>query len=304
MSPEQRSGLDLTRIRFALQGSVVGQRIDYHRTIDSTMPRAMELANARSTVSGTVVLAEEQFAGQGRRGRLWEAPFATSLLASVIFKEPMPDGFAGRLAMVAGIAVTDAIAVVCPQLRERLRLKWPNDVVVLAEETPAATERTTPQGLRIRKVGGILVQAAYQGTTPVAAIAGIGLNVNQQAEELPTVQSLMLTPSSLRLETNEQIEREALFIQLCASFEQYLLSSEARTVVFDRWRERLATLGEQVNVYTIAGQDRSTIQGVAEDVSETGDLLVRDCEGVLHKVSAGDVIVRNADECDGEDVTL
>ena len=166
--------LDLNRVREALHGAAVGHTIDYHPTIDSTMPRAMELARNPATKSGTVVLTEEQLAGQGRRGRSWSAPFASSLLFSVIFVGPTATQVAATLSILAGVAVADAISDECPTLRDRLRLKWPNDVVVLKDESTSDDRQddSADDGYGYKKVGGILAQVDYHGSESASGCRG------------------------------------------------------------------------------------------------------------------------------------
>jgi len=132
--------LDIVRIRAAFPG----RRIDYYRSIDSTMRAAAGLE------TGAVVLAGEQTAGQGRLGRAWHSEAGAGVYCSIVLK-PAPLltlalGLAARSAILAASGLTCA-------------LRWPNDLM-----------------LADKKVGGILVQAADGH-----AIAGIGINVDQTA---------------------------------------------------------------------------------------------------------------------------
>jgi BirA family transcriptional regulator, biotin operon repressor / biotin---[acetyl-CoA-carboxylase] ligase len=113
-----------------------------------------------SLPEGAVVVADHQTAGRGRLGRTWEAPAGKALLCSILLKPP-PERHAPELALVAGVAVADTL--------ERLvglsvQLKWPNDVM-----------------LRRSKVAGCLAEARDG-----AVVLGIGVNVNQTQDELPS----------------------------------------------------------------------------------------------------------------------
>jgi BirA family transcriptional regulator, biotin operon repressor / biotin---[acetyl-CoA-carboxylase] ligase len=109
---------------------------------------------------GAVACAEEQSAGRGRLGRTWSAPPGTAILCSVLLRPP-----SGRrlpeLSLVAGVAVAD---VAEETLGLSAQIKWPNDVLV-----------------NRKKVAGILAEARGD-----VVVLGIGFNVNQRHEELPT----------------------------------------------------------------------------------------------------------------------
>ena len=114
--------LDLTRIAMSLNRSLVGQTIDYHSSVPSTMSIAMHLAGQPSTQSGTLVVAEEQTAGLGRLHRTWEAPMGQALLLSLVLKPPHLPANPAQLAMLAGIAVVRAILSVAPELSDEIGL--------------------------------------------------------------------------------------------------------------------------------------------------------------------------------------
>lgn len=277
---EPHHELDLERLRNACQGESIGHTIDYHRSIVSTMPRAHELASDPAIRSGTIVFAEEQTGGKGRRGRSWSAPYASSLLFGVIIKPPRLPSSSSTIPMAAGIAVVEAVRSVAPTLRDFFSLKWPNDVLIFMENGPA-------------KIGGILSKMVYEGSQPQFAVIGIGLNVNQTLGELPKVESRMVQPASLRLALGEPVDRTELLIQLCKLLGSYL-APESQADLFHMWRAELSTLRQEVDVYLSPDDDTTIMTGCAEDVAPNGDLLVRDGEGRLHAFSAGDVSVRSS----------
>ena len=131
---------------------------------------------------GALVVADHQTAGRGRLGRSWEAPPGTALLCSILLKPPA-DRAAPQLSLVAGVAVADAIEQVVGLAAQ---LKWPNDVM-----------------LRRRKVAGCLAEARDG-----AVVLGIGVNVNQTADQLPE------RAGSLRTLTGRDWDREELLAWL------------------------------------------------------------------------------------------
>jgi BirA family biotin operon repressor/biotin-[acetyl-CoA-carboxylase] ligase len=135
-------------------------RLHLHST-DSTNERARELAIAGAP-AGTLVTAGEQSAGRGRQGRRWSAPAGSSILMSLVLRDPPP-----LLPLAAAVAVCDVAG-------EQAMIKWPNDVVLM---TPAAGPEEAPA-----KLAGILVEGRPQQGW---AVLGIGLNVAVRLEDLP-----------------------------------------------------------------------------------------------------------------------
>ncbi len=158
--------------------------------VDSTMTAAL------GRPPGTVVVAEEQTAGQGRMGRSWHSPRGEGLYCSIVLAAPQP---APVLTLALGLAAKEAIERTAPVACD---LRWPNDVL-LAE----------------RKVAGILVQLQE-----AAAIAGIGINVSQAS--FPP--ELAPHATSLRLATGTIYSRELLLANLLDAVETYtgLLAAE------------------------------------------------------------------------------
>ncbi len=106
---------------------------------------------------GTTVVAEVQTEGRGSRGRVWHSPEG-GLWLSVLLRPPVASGL-DPISLRAGLAVSGAVAVIAPG--ERLRLKWPNDLM-----------------LGERKVGGLLCEARWQGEALAWVVVGLGLNVS------------------------------------------------------------------------------------------------------------------------------
>jgi BirA family biotin operon repressor/biotin-[acetyl-CoA-carboxylase] ligase len=146
------------QIEWELGTSRIGRRIAVWDRVPSTNDLAARAGSSRAN-DGLVVLAEEQSAGRGRRGRTWSAPARSSILLSVLI---FPDGLLddpGWLTALGAVAVAEAVA---EATGSDARIKWPNDVRV---------ER--------RKVAGILVERGP------GAVVGIGLNVNVAAGDFP-----------------------------------------------------------------------------------------------------------------------
>jgi BirA family transcriptional regulator, biotin operon repressor / biotin---[acetyl-CoA-carboxylase] ligase len=149
---------------------------------------------------GAVAVCDVQTAGRGRLGRGWEAPAGSSLLCSVLLKLPK-ERKPTELSLVAGVAVAETVE---HALGLAVQIKWPNDVMV-----------------NRRKVAGILAEA-----TGETAILGIGLNVNQSRDELPSATRVEAT--SLYLADGVRRPRAPILADLLGELEH----------AYDRWRER------------------------------------------------------------------
>ena len=272
--------LDLSRLRSALQNEPVGQLVDYHLSVPSTMPLAHALAWQPDGLSGLIVVAEEQTAGRGRFARRWESPAGQALLFSLILRAPLAFNPA-ELAIRTGLAVALALEAADSTLSGRVGLKWPNDL--LLGDPPASAG----------KVGGILIESAWQGNDLHHCVVGIGLNVNQGADELPAGSPHAPTPVSLRtfLGRSEPLDRTALLVGLCRSLGERLARAGDSAAIFQGWRQHLWTLGQAVNVLE---RDVQVWQGRAIAVEADGSLVVESASGEARRFVAGEVTVRSA----------
>ena len=267
--------MDIHKVRSALQDQPFGHTIDYHPSVPSTMPIALaESATNAAHVSGTVVVADEQTAGRGRLARRWETPPGRALLVSfVVAGTHLPERPA-QLPMIAGLAVLDAVTQ-ADSLRY-FRLKWPNDLVALPPTGPM-------------KIAGLLAESSLDSQGIRYAVLGIGVNVNQRADELPAPRPGGLSPASLFTLFGREFVREALLITLCRSLSGLLAGPDRPTAeaVHARWQTALINLGRSVVVH--GGNGDWTGRMVGTDID--GALLVEDETGRQVPVAAGDVSV-------------
>ncbi|WP_407352745.1 bifunctional biotin--[acetyl-CoA-carboxylase] ligase/biotin operon repressor BirA [Luteimonas sp. R10] len=156
--------LEVARIRDALPPEVGAEiaGLDVAWTLDSTNS---ELLRRETPATGTaVLLAERQSGGRGRRGRDWASPLAANLYLSLARRFSGGLGRLGGLGLVAGVAAVDALHALGAT---RVRLKWPNDLVVHDTE--------------LRKLGGLLVEGGGEHAGPARAVIGLGLNLRMPA---------------------------------------------------------------------------------------------------------------------------
>lgn len=234
----------------------LGRSVEYHDVLPSTQTRARELA-AQGASRG-IVIANEQSAGQGTRGRAWVAPRGTSLLASWIVR-PAPAAPA-LFSALAGVAVARSLGALAGV---DARLEWPNDVHV--------------EG---RKVAGALAHATSDGDGGVLVL-GIGINVHQRSDDFPA--EISARAISLAM-AGRPLDRLALVARLTRELDR-LEDTTERGAALDEWRRRSTFLGKTVEVR--AGE-RAPFRGVATAIDDDGALLVRTSSGT-ERVVAGEV---------------
>ncbi|MBM4421134.1 MAG: biotin--[acetyl-CoA-carboxylase] ligase, partial [Chloroflexi bacterium] len=254
-APDSLALLGEAAVRDAL-AQELGFAIEYHATLGSTQERAH--AFAANSWRPALVVADEQTAGRGTRGRSWYSSPGSSLLASWLFR-PAP-GDPALVALLSAVAVARALDSVGAPGSE---LKWPNDVL-----------------FRGRKLAGILATGATSGSDTMLVI-GVGVNVHQAA--MP--EELAGAATSLAL---EGFAVDRLPLLTAVTRELVRVTAEERASCLGEWRRRAVFLGGQVAV-TRPGE--AVLRGVARDVDPDGALVVETAYG-RQRVVTGDVTVR------------
>jgi BirA family transcriptional regulator, biotin operon repressor / biotin---[acetyl-CoA-carboxylase] ligase len=228
--------------------------------VDSTQTVAFALASD-GAADGTVVVADSQTAGRGRRGRTWVDEPGASLLTSIVLRPHLDPARLPGLSLAAGVAVAEALTRAAGLTA---RLKWPNDVLV-----------------GNRKIAGVLLESRLIGSRsgPVTAILGIGVNLAQRMFPAELAQRA----TSVWLVSGRLVDRDVLLAALLDALADWRRRLEHRgfAPVRARWRELSDTLGRTVTV--------DGVSGVAVDIDADGALVVNDAEGRRHRVVAGDV---------------
>lgn len=232
--------------------------------VDSTQTTIFDLA-AQGAPDRTVVVADYQAAGRGRRGRAWDAPPGTSLLMSILVRPRSGPERWGGYSLVSALAVADALS----RLAELApRLKWPNDVLV-----------------RGRKIAGILLESRMPAAGAGGAVAGgviaVGIGVNLAQRAFPA--ALAMRATSVALETGRGgVDRDATLTAVLGAFDDWRarLERDGLTPIRARWLALADTIGRRVSV--------DGITGVAVDLDIDGALVLQDGER-RHRVVAGEV---------------
>jgi BirA family biotin operon repressor/biotin-[acetyl-CoA-carboxylase] ligase len=235
-----------------------------HRYVDR-VPSTMDAARAwlaEGAPHGAALLAGEQTAGRGRMGRVWLDADGAAIAMSLVLR--LPSAALPQVPMYGGLAVHDALSALGVP---GVTLKWPNDI--LAGD---------------KKLCGVLAEAVWDGGALTGAVLGIGLNVSGGFDSPELAETATTVAAALGTEADAGRVLSALVGCLYAR-----LPDLNTPMLYHAWRARLGTIGRRVRV-----EGSSAYEGVAEDASDMGALLVRADDGQLRTVLAGDVRLRPA----------
>jgi BirA family biotin operon repressor/biotin-[acetyl-CoA-carboxylase] ligase len=267
-------------MRFTLgpKAQAEGYRIEAHDTVDST--NAVALSRARHGDLGRLwVVSTHQSDGRGRRGRHWGTP-PGNLAASLFCLVDAPPRTAATLGFVAGLALDDALRRVVPELSvkialdgvepisgiggDRLRLKWPNDVL-----------------LDGGKIAGILLEAEATATGGLAVVIGIGVNVVAAPGGLPYPATALTTLAA-------GVDASDVFYALSeawAGLERLWARGAGFGQIRELWLARASGLGEEVAVRV----GEAVYGGVFDTIDDDGRLVIRAHDGTVRSISAGEI---------------
>jgi BirA family transcriptional regulator, biotin operon repressor / biotin---[acetyl-CoA-carboxylase] ligase len=256
-------------IRRQLETEIVGFQIYLYQDVDSTNATLRRLAEAGAR-EGTVVLAEAQHAGRGRRGTPWFSPAGLNLYASVLFRPPIGASAVAAFSFITSLALSDAIwAEGVPAT-----IKWPNDILI--------------EG---RKAAGSFGAVATSGDLVDYVILGAGVNLNIDRPALEQgLGAAAAGAISVREAAGRPIDRNrftAAYLNCLEKwFDVYRVSGIP--AVLQAWRERDVLAGRWVGV-RVEGEPR--YQGRVLGANSEGQLVVQDALDVQHRLIAGEVSV-------------
>lgn len=222
--------LSIEQIRQRLTTSTVGRRLHLLGEVDSTNVRCQNLARAGAP-EGTVVMAEGQSAGRGRRGRTWFSPSGVNLYASVLLRPSLRARELPLFSFLASLALVGAIE----EQGVQAGIKWPNDIVV-----------------DDKKIAGTLVESGMRGEQVEYAVLGVGVNLNVEPEALrAALGSVGLFATSLAAVIGFPVERNAFAAAFLNQLETWLEVWKARGPEFVRaaWADRDILAGRHVEVH-------------------------------------------------------
>jgi BirA family biotin operon repressor/biotin-[acetyl-CoA-carboxylase] ligase len=242
----------------------LGRNVFYDTSTFTTMYVAREKAEAGAP-EGSIALADEQTAGQGRMGRSWVSPAGENIYVTIVLRPKLEE--LRYISLIGPLAVSLAIEETTNLLP---RIKWANDVVIGG-----------------KKVAGVLTQSELSDGSVKFALPGIGINCNMDAAAHSEIHDIA---TSLRTEVGHEVSREEVLAAMLNHFERLYFANRRGDIISMDWKQRLDTLGQHVRV---SGPDGSVLeQGVAVDADSDGSLIVRRDDGTHVRVEAGEVTLR------------
>ena len=237
----------------------------YFESIDSTNNRAKELA-FQGAPHGTVLIAEHQTGGRGRRGRSFHSPAGSGIYMSVILRPNCPPSELMHLTCAAAVALCDAVEKSCGF---RPGIKWTNDLVY-----------------NQRKLAGILTELGFNSQGIVDwAIVGMGINCTQEASQFP--EEIRSIAGSLASVSGKPIDRAKVAAAMMDAL--YLLDLSEKEKILTQYRLDCITLGMEIS---LVRADGNAHYGTALDIDAEGALLVKLADGRTEIVNSGEVSIR------------
>ena len=252
-------------LREGLKTVCIGQgEIRYFDQTDSTNLRAKAMA-ADGAPEGTLVIAEEQTQGRGRRGRDWFSPPGAGVYLSLIIRPDILPQEAPRFALLTAAAVAEAVREITTL---ETKIKWPNDILIGG-----------------RKLGGILTEISMEMDKVEYMIVGLGLNVNLAREAFPS--DLQGLGTSIHAEMGRPLPRLPLVRRILERFEETYNEYQRNgfASIRRRWQDFMDMSGRKVAVDAMGRR----FTGEVMDFDEDGYLVVREHNGGPVRLFSGDV---------------
>ena len=250
-----------------LKTKLIGQKVYYFDSIDSTQNQALKIANEPEN-NGAVIIAATQTGGKGRTGRKWISPKG-GIWFSIILHPKFDISITTLFPIASSLALSKAIENTFEITPE---LKWPNDLTI-----------------KSKKIAGILVDAAFESNKIESLVLGVGINFNVDIKAIK--KTLKDTPNFYGVSSLSEQNKKVKPIQLVQNFfvelekiYELLNKKQTKKIILD-WTKRSSTLGKNVEINTTDGK----IKGKATKIDEDGALIISN-KSKTYKVIAGDVI--------------
>lgn len=252
-----------------------GRKVYYYDVTGSTNNDAKRCGE-EGDPHGTVVVADIQNAGKGRRGRGWQTLSGTALAFTILLRPEFAPDKASMITLVMALSVAEAVEEVLEGAKDAVTtIKWPNDIV-----------------LNKKKICGMLTEMTM---TPEMGeiqyiVVGAGINVNNASPE-EFSEEIRKTATSLRIETGRQVGRAGLLEIILLKFEENyatFLKTLDLSGLKEAYQGHLQGVGSEVRVLDPAGE----YTGISHGINDKGELIVEKENGEKVQVYAGEVSVR------------
>lgn len=243
-----------------------GRPVLFYDTLSSTNFQA-KLDAEKGASEGTLIVADMQTAGRGRKGRTWSSPAGVNIYFTLILRPDYESGKASMVTLLMGLAVAESIRSICGL---EAGIKWPNDIVVGG-----------------RKVCGMLAEMSVEHEFIHYVVVGVGINVKEQEFD-PEIAG---TATSLWKEGGKNVSRALLAAAVMKNFEELYEAyqkEKTHSELLARYNSLLVNRDREVCVLDPKGEFR----GISRGVNDSGELLVELPDGRIVEVYAGEVSVR------------
>ena len=244
-----------------LETELIGRNFIYCDEIESTNTE-LRSGKQQYKKNGTVILAEKQLSGKGRKDRTWLSAKGLNLTFSILLtKEILAELNVNHLNLASSLAVSEAIENL---YQLRTELKWPNDVLIES-----------------KKVAGILIETSVRGTNIERVVIGIGINLNQISFQ----GDFKYLPTSLKLEVGADIDRENMLAETLNIFEEKLIGlTKTPKDILNEWRSKCKMIGDKISIT----ENQLVKSGIFYDIDDDGFLLLKK-NNMVEKIHFGDV---------------
>jgi BirA family biotin operon repressor/biotin-[acetyl-CoA-carboxylase] ligase len=252
---------DLEKFDLKLNTDVIGRNFIYAEAVPSTN---IELLTGSEIYKnhGTVLLAEKQTDGKGRKNRAWYSDDQLNLTFSILITESK---YLKKKVNILNFVASLALSASVENLYQlKTELKWPNDVLIDG-----------------KKAAGILIESTSKGSKIERLVIGIGLNVNQIAFQ----RKFTTEPTSLKKELGHPVDREKTLAEILNNIEEMLNASiKFPDKILEDWKEKCKMIGQRITVVN----DDVTKHGIFNDIDKNGFMVLR-TDDKLETLHFGDV---------------
>ena len=254
---------DLEKFDLKLNTDVFGRNFVYAEEVPSTNTELLSESKFYKK-HGTVLFAEKQTAGKGRKKRAWYSDDQLNLTFSILITEPK---YFQKKVNIINFVASLALAISIENLYQlRTELKWPNDILI-----------------DNKKAAGILIESSSKGSKIERLVIGIGLNVNQTSFQ----RKFTIEPTSLKKELGHSVEREKTLAEILNNVEEILNTSiKFPDKILEDWKAKCKMIGERITVVI----ENVKKQGIFNDIDKNGFMVLR-TDDKIETLHFGDVSI-------------
>ena len=260
---EDNDLLTYDNISYKLNTNIIGKKILYFETIESTNNYAKKIA--LEELDGTLIISEEQTKGRGRVGKQWHSKSGEGVWMSIILKPGMIPQKAPFITLIAGASIVKALN----KLGVETFIKWPNDIII-----------------NNKKVAGILTELSTEVDKINYIVLGIGINT----KTMKFSQEISEIATSLHKEGYE-ISRVDIVKSILEEFEKLYLqyvNENVRKETLSICRKYSAIIGK--DIYLIKEDEKELVRCL--DINDDGNLIVRNENNIIQEIISGEISIR------------